>query len=113
MPGFNSEGHYEIELWRWFHRRFKASYRNYLTWHGFDTLKFDKDVIHSAADRAMLDVCRERFGPVSANFLKNSATSLLAGTSIIIFDPKLPDSAAEIEFLSPFDSALNGRLGSN
>lgn len=93
---------HKIELWRWFLRRFQASYSNYLTWHGFDTVKFDTEVIKSG-DASALETCRSKFGHVAACFLEKSARwkpdEVPSKDSIIEFNTDNPNELAEIEAL--------------
>jgi hypothetical protein len=116
---------YKIELWCWFQRRFQACYANFLDGFGFDTVKFDSDVLkysyhtesypEGTKGKCALDVCEEKYGKIARKFLQAACSfanvpdakppliSLPSGNSIIEFDPSKPDSLIEINYCLQFD----------
>jgi hypothetical protein len=95
---------YRIELWRWFSRVTGGCYGNYVTWHGFDIIKFDKEVVKSG-DRRCRDVIKERWGNVAANIIEGLAKTptVISGESEVVLRENQPGDLKVIRWLLPMD----------
>lgn len=95
---------YRIELWRWFSRVTGACYRNYVTWHGFDIIKFDKEVVKSG-EHCCRDTIEERWGVVAAKIISGLVKTpmVISGESEIVFREDRPEDMEVIRHLLPMD----------